>query len=241
MPYKRVRPIDGWKPARDSEQFRSGAAVPNVFGTVQTTEILALIAFAGACEIIPLANALEIHVSAIRRRLDKLMLQGIVHMTPPTPRHVFINPRHPCGAEVQSLAYAIAVRWVARPQLEQVKAVIDFRNAQSSHEPAVLFGTRGRTRVLAALSVFGEIPVTKLANALGLRRFSLEMMLLSLKTYGLITDRFDGYRRYVTLDSTFFAYNELLAALQVLTRLDTSHQSLARLVNAVMGRVAFMK
>lgn len=240
MTYRR-KPITGWDPSLDSDQFRQGRSVPNVFGTIEGTELMAVVAYTKTCGVVELARALKTHQSAMTRRVANLERRGLLQVRHRRPAFAYLNRHHPCAAEIEELALVIANHWLNRPAVAQHQMRRPLAATSVIADPSTIFGVKGRTRVLAALSVLGEVPITQLANVLGLRRYSVQEILNVLKTCGLTTDRTDGYHNLVRLDETFFAAAQLGKTLKAITRHDSSYRSLARLVKRVAGKVVFVR
>ena len=87
-----------------------------------------------------------------------------------------------------------------------------------------LFGTRNRTDVLVALRLLGETYPSELAALLKLRVFSVQRVLESLESAGVVVSRLAGRTRLVTLSPRFFASKELDALLWALGKQDIELQ-----------------
>jgi DNA-binding transcriptional ArsR family regulator len=72
-----------------------------------------------------------------------------------------------------------------------------------------IFGGRNRTAVLVAIRLLGETYPSELAALLGLRLYSVQEVLKSLESEGVIISRLLGRTRRVSLNPRYFASKEL--------------------------------
>ncbi len=54
----------------DSEQFRAGALMPNIFGTFESTQLIAILSHSGSCRITDLSKAFKTYREAMQRRIN---------------------------------------------------------------------------------------------------------------------------------------------------------------------------
>ena len=87
-----------------------------------------------------------------------------------------------------------------------------------------LFGSRNRTAVLLALRLLEETYPSELAGMLGVRLFTVQSILSSLESEGVIVSRRVGTTRTVSLNPRYFAHDELSALLWKLGQQDTALQ-----------------
>lgn len=87
-----------------------------------------------------------------------------------------------------------------------------------------LFGSRTRTSVLLAVRLLGETYPSELATLLGLRLYSVQAVLKSLESEGVIVSRLLGRTRRVALNPRYFAFKELDALLWKVGQQDVALQ-----------------
>ncbi len=87
-----------------------------------------------------------------------------------------------------------------------------------------LFGTGNRTRLLLAVRLLEETFPTELAELLGVRLFTVQTILASLESEGVVISRRLGTTRAVSLNERHFAHAELSALLWKLGAQDTELQ-----------------
>lgn len=87
-----------------------------------------------------------------------------------------------------------------------------------------IFGGRNRTAVLTAIRMLGDTYPSELAALLGLRLFTVQTILTSLESEGVVVSRLLGRTRVVTLNPRYFAFDELSALLWKLGQQDVALQ-----------------
>jgi transcription initiation factor IIE alpha subunit len=93
-----------------------------------------------------------------------------------------------------------------------------------------LFGTSSRTAVLVALRLLEDTYPSELAALLGLRLYTVQQILRSLESEGVVASRTFGNTRRVVLDPRYFAHAQLS---ELLWQLGTHDHALQR---ALAGR-----
>lgn len=89
-----------------------------------------------------------------------------------------------------------------------------------------LFGNRSRTSVLLAIRLLVETYPSELASVLGLRLFSVQLILKSLEGESVVVSRLLGRTRCVSLNPQYFAQSELSALLWKIGKQDVALQEL---------------
>jgi DNA-binding transcriptional ArsR family regulator len=87
-----------------------------------------------------------------------------------------------------------------------------------------LFGSRTRTSVLLAIRLLGETYPSELAALLGLRLYSVQAVLKSLESEGVIVSRLLGRTRRIALNPRYFAFKQLDALLWTVGQQDVALQ-----------------
>lgn len=125
-----------------------------------------------------LSKAIDTDIVAMRRRVNKLVGEGTLAISRQSPKSATINSLHPCANEIRLLAGVLARQWIALPPMHDSPPPSLEWLLPTRCNLLALLGGRGRTHVLAALSVLDEIPITRLANMLGMRRYVVDQLFL---------------------------------------------------------------
>ena len=214
----------------DAAAYRSGDAVPNVFGTVESTQLLALLSLVQVTCYDDLIDALHTTPEAMSRRVRRLVQHGLVKLYLQRPRLVALDERHPCSVEILALALTIARGWLKRPHIKSLdtSSVLECWS-RGPYDLNKMLGDHTRTHLLTALSALGRVPITQFANLVSLRRESVRISVSRLALHGLVGSDIDRCRNFIALDPLFFAHHELVALLNAYRRINPRYDSLATL------------
>jgi biotin operon repressor len=229
-----------WSPRIDRGHFRRGA-MPNVFGTIERTEIVVFFATYGWRRFRDVLEAFEVDGPTISGRLADAVRVGLLqHVKPSATRSYYaLNRSHAAYLQIRALGRRLGQVYRS-PKPRAIAGTRPRLGIQPLTVPAnniLIFSTTQspvRTEILLLLAaVRRPIPVSDVGRVLGYPFYAIWRRIQLLDTMGIVQSTYVRNYRLVEINTHWPAYRELRILLRRLRQLDPEWDAYAAGYRAV--------